>query len=264
MTVKQQLGEKYFRKECRKLFICIGRQLRHHRNRQSEEHGLPVGQEARGRDPGAVRHPGGKALLGHVLVGEQSRGHRRGLEMGPHPWWSCSCFRLQSNIYSLVKGIFSVNSFTLENLEDPPQVVLDGRYGLPEVTAGLRGLRLLKTTKSAFVDFVKDAYRSLPDMEDRYQNRKWLNQNMTLWFQDIFYCRRGRMDLWKPPRPRFLQSLQGGWKSFVWSICRTESIRIVLSFGSKDSVRCSGNVTKQVKREASGLMQLDFSGSIFD
>ena len=35
------------------------------------------------------------------------------------------------------------------------------------MTAGLSGLRLLKTTKSGFVNFVRDGYRSLPDMPDR-------------------------------------------------------------------------------------------------
>ena len=31
-----------------------------------------------------------------------------------------------------------------------------------------RGLTVLKTTQSAFVDFVDDEYRSLPDMHERY------------------------------------------------------------------------------------------------
>lgn len=37
----------------------------------------------------------------------------------------------------------------------------------PTVISGLRELRVLKTTRSSFVDFVDDEYRSLPDMEDR-------------------------------------------------------------------------------------------------
>ena len=37
----------------------------------------------------------------------------------------------------------------------------------PKVTAGLGGLQVLKTTQSAFVNFVSDEYRSLPDMKDR-------------------------------------------------------------------------------------------------
>ena len=47
------------------------------------------------------------------------------------------------------------------------QAIIKGRYGTPKVTAGLKGLRLLKTTKSGFVNFVNDGYRSLPDQEDR-------------------------------------------------------------------------------------------------
>merc|ERR1712215_569727 len=41
------------------------------------------------------------------------------------------------------------------------------RGHLPLVSAGLRNLRVLKTTQSAFVNFVSDEYRSLPDMSDR-------------------------------------------------------------------------------------------------
>lgn len=37
----------------------------------------------------------------------------------------------------------------------------------PTIISGLKNLRVLKTTKSSFVDFVDDEYRSLPDMEDR-------------------------------------------------------------------------------------------------
>ena len=55
---------------------------------------------------------------------------------------------------------FYVKSFLL-------QAFIEGKYGLPKVTAGLKGLRLLKTTKSGFVNFVKDGYRTLPDMADR-------------------------------------------------------------------------------------------------
>jgi len=41
------------------------------------------------------------------------------------------------------------------------------RGKIPVVSAGLRNLRVLKTTQSAFVNFVSDEYRSLPDMSDR-------------------------------------------------------------------------------------------------
>jgi len=47
------------------------------------------------------------------------------------------------------------------------KAIIDGKHGEPKVTAGLNGLRLLKTTKSGFVNFVQDGYRSLPDQVDR-------------------------------------------------------------------------------------------------
>ena len=37
----------------------------------------------------------------------------------------------------------------------------------PRVTSSLHGLKVMKTTQSAFVGFVDDAFRSLPDMHDR-------------------------------------------------------------------------------------------------
>lgn len=41
------------------------------------------------------------------------------------------------------------------------------RYRQPEISAGLRNLRVLKTTQSGFVGFVKDDYTSLGDARDR-------------------------------------------------------------------------------------------------
>jgi len=45
--------------------------------------------------------------------------------------------------------------------------VLLNRGSLPVVSAGIRNLRVLKTTQSAFVNFVSDEFRSLPDAKDR-------------------------------------------------------------------------------------------------
>jgi len=45
--------------------------------------------------------------------------------------------------------------------------VIRERGAKPEVSAGIRDLRVLKTTQSSFVDFVDDEYRALPFMEDR-------------------------------------------------------------------------------------------------
>merc|ERR1712071_365705 len=41
------------------------------------------------------------------------------------------------------------------------------RGGEIQLEAGLKDLRVLKTTQSAFVNFVSDDYRSLPDAKDR-------------------------------------------------------------------------------------------------
>lgn len=35
------------------------------------------------------------------------------------------------------------------------------------VVSGIKGMMLLKTTQSSFVNFVDDAYRTLPDAKDR-------------------------------------------------------------------------------------------------
>jgi len=37
----------------------------------------------------------------------------------------------------------------------------------PNIIGGLRDLRVLKTTQSAFTDFIQDEYRTLPDANDR-------------------------------------------------------------------------------------------------
>ena len=39
--------------------------------------------------------------------------------------------------------------------------------GSPQMRSGLKDLRVMKTTQSAFKKFVNDEYRSLPDAEDR-------------------------------------------------------------------------------------------------
>ena len=45
--------------------------------------------------------------------------------------------------------------------------VIRERGSMPEVKAGIRDLRVLKTTQSSFVDFVDDEYRALPYDDDR-------------------------------------------------------------------------------------------------
>ena len=62
----------------------------------------------------------------------------------------------------------------------------------PKITSGLKGLRLLKTTKSGFVNFVQDGYRSLPDAEDRILSTvfeaTWTYRNI----DGLYFCRSFR------------------------------------------------------------------------
>merc|ERR1719481_2321808 len=46
------------------------------------------------------------------------------------------------------------------------EVVMD-RGSRPIVSSGIRNLKVLKTTQSAFVNFVDDEFRTLPDAKDR-------------------------------------------------------------------------------------------------
>ncbi|CAG7828744.1 unnamed protein product [Allacma fusca] len=39
--------------------------------------------------------------------------------------------------------------------------------GLPDIESGLKGLRVIKTTQSAFEHFIHDEFSSLPDLQDR-------------------------------------------------------------------------------------------------
>ena len=39
--------------------------------------------------------------------------------------------------------------------------------GFPKVSSGLKDMTILKTTQSAFKNFVKDEFRTLPDADDR-------------------------------------------------------------------------------------------------
>lgn len=45
--------------------------------------------------------------------------------------------------------------------------ILLSRGADPIIKSGVTGLRVLKTTKSSFVNFINDEYRSLPDQQDR-------------------------------------------------------------------------------------------------
>ncbi|XP_042858623.1 uricase-like [Penaeus japonicus] len=55
----------------------------------------------------------------------------------------------------------------LERVGSPLSVASCASAGHPQVSTGLEGMRVLKTTQSSFTNFVSDEFRSLPDMEDR-------------------------------------------------------------------------------------------------
>ena len=39
--------------------------------------------------------------------------------------------------------------------------------GTPQIRSGVKDMKVMKTTKSSFVNFVRDEFRSLPDAPDR-------------------------------------------------------------------------------------------------
>lgn len=59
------------------------------------------------------------------------------------------------------------HAFTGSDTETPTAEVVVKRSGAASITAGLDSLMLAKTTASGFSDFVNDAYRTLPDTDDR-------------------------------------------------------------------------------------------------
>ena len=69
------------------------------------------------------------------------------------------------------------------------QAVLKRGEIQPKITSGLKGLRLLKTTKSGFVNFVQDGYRSLPDAQDRILSTvfeaTWTYRSI----EGLYFCR---------------------------------------------------------------------------
>ncbi|XP_070581881.1 uricase-like [Ptychodera flava] len=46
--------------------------------------------------------------------------------------------------------------------------VVQEKYGKPSVSAGLKGMKVLKTTNSGFEGFVRDKYTTLPEVKDRF------------------------------------------------------------------------------------------------
>ena len=59
------------------------------------------------------------------------------------------------------------HAFTGSDGETPTANIVAKRGGAVSVTSGIDELMLAKTTESGFSDFVQDAYRTLPDTDDR-------------------------------------------------------------------------------------------------
>lgn len=75
-----------------------------------------------------------------------------------------------------------MHAFTTDNCGTRFCQVDQKKHGEPHVSSGINDLKVLKTTQSAFVNFHKDEYRSLPDMEDRIfctiVEAKWDYENL--------------------------------------------------------------------------------------
>jgi urate oxidase len=67
----------------------------------------------------------------------------------------------------VVDGAQHAHTFRPAAGGDAVTVVTEDRDGHAEVTAGVRGLRVLKTTGSAFSDYLRDEYTTLPETRDR-------------------------------------------------------------------------------------------------
>merc|ERR1719447_898030 len=74
-----------------------------------------------------------------------------------HPWERIADTQGQAHNHAFVSTPVAVRVANVEY----------ARGGRPIVSAGLRELRILKTTQSAFTNFVSDEFRTLPDMDDR-------------------------------------------------------------------------------------------------
>jgi len=79
------------------------------------------------------------------------------IQITAHPWE-----RIQDK-YGREHNHAFVSSPTMTRVAEVNLV----RGSIPIVSSGIRNLRVLKTTQSAFVDFVNDEFRTLPDAKDR-------------------------------------------------------------------------------------------------
>jgi len=79
------------------------------------------------------------------------------ITLNTHPWQRILDTKGRSHDHAFISS---------PQVERSANVVFE-KGQAPVVSAGLNGLRVLKTTQTAFKNFVRDEYRSLPDADDR-------------------------------------------------------------------------------------------------
>lgn len=66
-----------------------------------------------------------------------------------------------------VDGQLHEHAYTQPGEEVRTAYVTHDNQGRTEVTGGLKGFKVLKTTQSGYVGFLHDRFTTLPDVEDR-------------------------------------------------------------------------------------------------
>ena len=79
------------------------------------------------------------------------------VQVSAHPWERIRDYKGRDHSHAFVSTPSSVRVAE----------VIFARGSLPVLTSGIRGLRVLKTYQSGFVNFVDDEFRTLPDTKDR-------------------------------------------------------------------------------------------------
>ena len=115
--------------------------------------------------------PFAENLAAHFVEG-YAQVNSASIRVVEHPWQ-----RL------LINGGNHPHAFTGGSTEVRTAVVIKASDALSSVSAGLEGLLLLKTTRSAFAGFVRDRYTTLPDTSDRIfateLKSEWLYASVT-------------------------------------------------------------------------------------
>lgn len=96
-------------------------------------------------------------LLARHFLNQYSHVVRARIEVVEHPWKRITYKNGREHNHAFL---------SVPDCERSTKVTLT-RNGSAQVESGLNKLQVLKTTQSAFVNFYRDEYASLPDMEDR-------------------------------------------------------------------------------------------------